>query len=416
MDVNQILKCAVFSISLSVLVACGSVNQQNVNNVAPVEKASCVPTAVQGRYIVNWKDGRRTIAHYKNRDELIEKFVKPNLEKLKLVERDQYIQISPPKQLATTDIAATNYHWGADEIEASYAWNMNVTGAGVNVAVVDSGADISHPQLAGQFLKNPGEVPNNGIDDDGNGCIDDVYGCDYSVRGGSNGKFGTGNMVDPNGHGTHVSGIIAAKNIDGTVMGVAQNAKIIPVRFMDANGSGMISDAIDAIDYAAQRGAQVINASWGGSFCSTTLQTHINDLANKGVLFVSAAGNESLDIDAYPTYPAAFNAPSQITVGASTQMHYTAFFSNIGLTKVHVAAPGTTIWSTYKGSVAAKDGTSMASPFVAGVAALLKSYRPTATYDKIRTAILNGVTPGYYPVSTRGEVNVRRAMQALDTL
>ncbi|CAN5731157.1 hypothetical protein BH10BDE1_BH10BDE1_30370 [soil metagenome] len=378
-------------------------------------KAQCTETAVPNSYVIHWKDSSVSIARGWTREEFEKEIFEPNKEKIRIVEQDQKVQISP----LATETKAENVHavndvgasaasddiWGQTMISAPDAWNAGIIGTGVVVAVVDSGVDITHPQLVGRLATNTGEIPANGIDDDGNGYIDDVHGWDFD---------GDQPIVsDSAGHGTHVSGIILAEHGASTVKGVAPGAKLLPLDFMNAAGQGNIGDAILAIKYAASQGARVINASWGGSPCSQTLNRTIAEIEAQGVLFVAAAGNNGADIDTSPEYPAAFVLPNQITVGASTARDYTAGFSNFSYHLVHLFAPGSAIMSTYPGSrLASLSGTSMAAPFVTGAAALIFSAHPNATVAQVRAALLNSVDPGDFAASSKGRLDIKKALAA----
>ena len=222
------------------------------------------------------------------------------------------------------------------DIDAQNAWDIS-TGAGtVLVAVVDTGCDLNHPDLADNIWANPQEIADNGIDDDGNGFIDDVHGWDFMDM--------DSNPQDASGHGSHVAGIIAAAgDNDRGIAGVAWNVRILPLRFMNAFNQGSTSDAISAINYAVAMGARIINCSWGGSGYSASLY---NTMASTDALFVCAAGNDGVNLDDSPFYPASFNADNVISVAASDQMDGLCGFSNFSTTIVNVAAPGVRIYST----------------------------------------------------------------------
>jgi subtilisin family serine protease len=378
-------------------------------------KPECTETAVPNSYVIHWKDSSVSVVRGWTRDEFEKEIFEPNKEDIRIVEQDQKVQISPlsaefkPQNVrAYTDVsanAASDDIWGQQMISAPDAWKAGVLGAGVTVAVVDSGVDITHPQLAGRLATNTREIPANGIDDDDNGYIDDVHGWDFD---------GDQPIVsDTAGHGTHVSGIILAEHGASTVKGVAPGAKLLPLDFMNAAGQGNIGDAILAIKYAASQGVRVINASWGGSPCSQTLNRTIAEIEAQGVMFVAAAGNSGVDIDNSPEYPAAFNLPNQITVGASTARDYTAGFSNFSYHLVHLFAPGAGIMSTYPGSrLASLSGTSMAAPFVSGAAALIFSAHPNATVAQVRAALLNSVDPGDFAATSKGRLDIKKALAA----
>lgn len=223
---------------------------------------------------------------------------------------------------------------GAD-MDALDAWSIATGSQDIVVAVVDTGCNLTHPDLTANLWTNSHEIPGNGLDDDGNGYIDDVYGWDF--------RDGDNDPADVSGHGTHVAGIIAAQgNNQLGIAGTAWRARIMPIRFMGAFDQGTTADAIAAIEYAVARGAQIINCSWGGSGFSTALQ---NTMTNSGVLFVCAAGNVASDNDSAPFYPAGYPADNIIAVAASDQMDRLTWFSNFGTQSVDVAAPGIRIYS-----------------------------------------------------------------------
>ena len=376
---------------------------------------ACAETAVANRYIVRWKNGTTSVATDMDRNEVAEKIIEPNIDAIDFAEPDQKIRQAPPSDNGQMKAQATeDENWGQARTEVSTAWAQGIEGEGVIVAVIDSGADTLHAQLKGQLAVNEGEIPGNGKDDDGNGLIDDVNGYDFDAR--------TGKVRDGTGHGTHVAGIILADHQAGKIKGMAPKAKLIPLDFMNDYGEGNISDAIEALEYAVKRGAKVVNASWGGAPCSLGLKKAIQDLEGKGVLFIAASGNgdrlgRGINLDVSPSYPAAFGLPAQITVGASTSSDFMAGFSNYSPHLVNILAPGVGILSTYPGNQTAEmDGTSMATPFVAGAAALLWSYKPNATAEQIKQALLAGVDKGRYTVSTEGRMNVRKAVEELAKL
>jgi subtilisin family serine protease len=217
-------------------------------------------------------------------------------------------------------------------------------------------------------------------------------------------------------HGSHVAGIILADPEKGPLSGVAPKSKLLQASFLDSE-NGSLGAAIQAIAYSAENGARIINASWGGRDCSATLKETIADVGAKGVLFVTASGNEGIDYDLYPaySYPAVFNLFSMISVAASDSLDRLAAFSNKSFYLVHLAAPGSGIRSTVpliseSSGYEILSGTSMAAPFVSGAAALLWSARPNATVTQIRQALLNSVDNRNYKVSTQGRLNVEKAL------
>ncbi len=249
------------------------------------------------------------------------------------------------------------------DIDAPEAWAQREDASDVIVAVIDTGVDISHPDLRDIIWVNEGEIPDNGIDDDGNGYVDDVHGWDFYHD--DNTVFD--DAVDDD-HGTHVAGTIAAVANNSTgVAGIAWGAKIMPLKFLGPDG-GATSDAIRAITYAAQHGATLSNNSWGGGGYSEALRLAIKEA---GILFVAAAGNDALDNDIFPHYPSSYDLDNVIAVAASDWVDGLASFSNYGQQSVDLAAPGFWILSTVPGGYDWFAGTSMAAPHVAGAAALL---------------------------------------------
>jgi subtilisin family serine protease len=299
---------------------------------------------------------------------------------------------------------------GAD-IGATAAWDVT-TGAGVTVAVVDTGIDYSHPDLDANIWHNPNEQP-NGIDDDGDGFVDDIQGVDFVNN--------DTNASDDAGHGTHVSGIIAAEGNNGIgAVGVNWNAKVMPLKFLDGNGEGNTADAAMAIDYAIDHGARVINASWGGPAFSQTLYEAVRRASDHNVLVVAAAGNEGGNSDLSPDYPAAFDLPNVVSVAASDRNDQLLSYSNYGKQSVDLAAPGDDIYSTVPLSLdpsgyADFSGTSMAAPAVTGVAGLYFSRSPEASAGQARSAIVQSVdvTEAFSSkTSSGGRLNAARALGA----
>lgn len=295
---------------------------------------------------------------------------------------------------------------GAD-ISAPTAWDQGVGSRNIIVAVIDTGVDYTHPDLADNMWVNPGEIPGNGIDDDGNGFVDDVYGYNFSADHGS--------PMDDAGHGTHVAGTIGAigNNAVG-VAGVNWNVRIMALKFLDETGVGYTTDAIAALEYAVRMGAQISNNSWGGGGYSQALYDMIEAAMLANHLFVASSGNEANDNDgSWPAYPASYDLDNVISVGASTDLDQLAYFSNYGLTSVDLVAPGMDIYSTLPGGMYGfYSGTSMACPHVAGAAALVLSRRPGLSYAGVRNAILGSVDKVAAfdgVVATGGRLNVAAA-------
>jgi subtilisin family serine protease len=297
---------------------------------------------------------------------------------------------------------------GAD-IHATDAWDVS-TGGGVIVAVVDTGVAYDHPDLAPNVWSNPAD-PKNNVDDDGNGFVDDVHGADFYNE--------DSNPNDDAGHGTHVAGIIGAKGDNGIgVAGVNWDTKIMALKFLNADGEGNTADAANAIDYAVSHGARVINASWGGPAFSMALFQAIKRAGEKGVTFVAAAGNDGQNADVSPDYPAAFELANVISVAASDRNDKLVDFSNYGVHSVDLAAPGDDIYSTVpmgSGSTGYESfsGTSMATPFVSGAAALYLSRTPQSTSDQVKAALLGNVdqSPAFAgKVASGGRLDIAKAL------
>lgn len=284
-----------------------------------------------------------------------------------------------------------NQLWGLDKIDAPEAWQKHQTNAKTIVAVIDTGVDYDHPDLRNNIWTNPGEIAGNGIDDDGNGYVDDVHGYDFANN--------DGDPDDDNGHGTHVAGTIAATGNNGIgVIGVAPNTEIIAVKFLNRSGSGSLFNAVKAINYVVDLkrnhgvNVQITNNSWGGISFYKPLFNAI--AAAQDILFVAAAGNNGTNNDILPFYPASYNLDNLISVAATTPSDGKASFSNFGAQSVDLGAPGTSILSTRPGGeYRSLSGTSMASPHVAGVASLLLSQDPDLTIAQVKQIILDSVDP-----------------------
>jgi len=314
--------------------------------------------------------------------------------------------------------------WGINLIGSAAAWDSS-TGTGVIVAVVDTGIDFTHPDIAANIWTNTGEIPNNGIDDDGNGYIDDVHGWDFIGSSYLN-PVQSNNPVDHFGHGTHVSGTIAAVGNNGIgVIGVAWNAQIMPVKGLDDTGTGIDSTLGPAIIYAANNGADVISNSWAGGGTSQTIADAVSYAYNLGAVIVAAAGNNN--DDAWNYYPA--NLPQVITVAATDHTDTIAYFSNWG-TKIDVAAPGVDILSLRAAGTSMgtplnslytrADGTSMATPHVSGLAALILAQNPTYLDEDVRQVLRVtgndlGQT-GYDTTYGYGRINAAAALALPDVL
>ncbi len=234
------------------------------------------------------------------------------------------------------------------DINAPEAWDLS-TGSEVVIAVIDSGIDFHHPDLKNNLWENKGEIPGNGVDDDGNGYIDDVHGWNFTSYN-PPGNKGNDNIIDSNYHGTHVSGVIAARGDNGLgTIGVCWNARIMTLKFLDAYGKGSISDEVAAIDYAIRNGAKIINASFGDFQFSNAEADAVGRAERAGILFVSAAGNDGNNNDSNPLYPASYRNDNIISVAASDQQDNLAEWSNFGFASVDIVAPGVNIYAPQPG-------------------------------------------------------------------
>lgn len=271
------------------------------------------------------------------------------------------------------------------DIDADLAWTIASGDPGFVVAVIDSGVEYSHEDLRNNVWVNPGEVAGDGIDNDGNGFVDDIHGWDFFA--------GDNDPMDEDGHGTHVAGTICAERDNGTgVAGVVGQCEIMALRFLGPDG-GYTSDAVAALDYAVGQGVKLSNNSWGGGGYSQGLYDAITRAEAAGHLFVAAAGNGGDDQigddnDAIPHYPASYDRPNVLAVAATDNRDGLAGFSNYGAASVDLGAPGVDIASTSQGGYYWSSGTSMAAPHVAGVAALLFSNHPDWTYAEVSGRIM----------------------------
>ena len=297
------------------------------------------------------------------------------------------------------------------DIDAPEAWDLTTGASSTIVAVIDTGVDYHHPDLAGNMWVNAGEIPGDQVDNDANGFVDDVHGYDFINE--------DANPLDDNGHGTHVAGTIGATGDNGAgVTGINWNVQIMALKFLGANGSGSTSDAIRALNYAVQMGAQISNNSYGDSQFSQAFRDALEDARQANHIFVAAAGNNGGNNDASPFYPAAYDATNLISVAATDHQDRLASFSNYGLTTVDLAAPGVNILSTTPNNTYAQNsGTSMAAPHVAGVAGLVRSVHPSWGYQQVIDQVLGSVD--FIPALasrtvTGGRLNAARAVGVPD--
>ncbi|MCP4604429.1 MAG: S8 family serine peptidase, partial [Proteobacteria bacterium] len=298
--------------------------------------------------------------------------------------------------------------WGMEKANAVDAWDIATGSKEVVVAVSDTGVDYTHEDLAVNIWTNTDEIPNNGVDDDGNGFIDDYRGWDWYNN--------DNDPMDDSGHGSHCAGTIGAAGNNGIgVVGVNWNVSIMPLKFMSSSGRGSTFHGAQTILYAAQQEVDIVSASWGCLGCdSSSTQAAIQVLAEAGGLFVAAAGNDGEDIEKAEHYPAGLPNDNIVAVAASNSLDNLAYFSNFSGTKVHLAAPGRNVLSTYRGGTyVSLEGTSMAAPHVAGAAALYLSVREDVPYSHLKKRLMGtcdkteGLTG---KVISKGRLNVYRML------
>lgn len=322
--------------------------------------------------------------------------------------------------LATPNDTRFSEMYGLQKISAPNAWDLSTGSAATIVADIDTGLRYTHEDLAANVWHNPGEIPGNGVDDDGNGFVDDYYGYDFF--------YNRADPMDENGHGTHTAGTIGAVGNNSLgVVGVNWNVRIMAIKIYSAAGtdttSAMLVNAYNYVRMMKNRGVniRVTNNSYGGcnEACGYDQATKeaLDALGNAGILNVFAAGNANQNIETTPFYPASYTSPGVLSVAASTSTDARASFSNYGTTSVDLAAPGSGILSTYSNSnssYATLSGTSMATPHVAGAAALLSSYNPNLSVASLKATLMNTVdslAQWNGVVKTGGRLNVARALQ-----
>lgn len=290
-------------------------------------------------------------------------------------------------------------------INPAPAWDRTTGSGRTIVAVIDTGVDITHPDLASNIWKNTRELAGNGIDDDGNGFIDDYNGYNFVAN--------TGDPTDDNGHGTHVAGIIGATGNNGIgVTGVNWNVKIMALKFLDSRGIGSTSNALRALNYAVQMGATISNNSWTSPAYDYALEAGIRNAGLAGHIYVAAAGNLGQNLAVNKLYPAAFALDNVVAVAGLDSSNNLASWSNYG-SNVAIAAPGAGIYSTLPGkNYGYMSGTSMATPFVTGALALVRDYNPTWTAQQVIQRVLTtaDVLPSLTGKIRGGKLNLGAAI------
>jgi len=353
--------------------------------------------------------------------------VEEGIKRYKKIKGNLYVE---PNYIYHTDATPNDPRfgelWGMSKIQAPTAWDANRGNANIVVAVIDTGVDYNHEDLTDNMWRNPGEVAGNGIDDDSNGYVDDIYGIDaYN----NDSDPIDDNIYSPNGlitntyHGTHVSGTIGGVGDNGKgVVGVNWRVGIMALKMSGANGGGTTAAAMTCFEYATlmkNRGinVRVTNNSWGGGPFSQPLKDAIDAAGNAGILSCCAAGNEGTNNDSSPSYPSSYDSPSIISVAASDSSDNRATFSNYGAMSVDIAAPGTSIWSTKRGNdYQPLQGTSQATPHVTGAAALILDASGSQSVSALKSILMSNVDvlsqwTGY--VVSNGRLNLAKAIGSL---
>jgi subtilisin family serine protease len=373
-------------------------------------------------------DVNEVVAEYRNLPEVL--YAEPNF-KIELEPGEDVVNEGPGLKPAYTDNGDHAHpndpmfddQWSLDnhgtrgglqgaDISVIKAWEKTHGSQKVVVAVLDTGVDYTHRDLVNNIWTRPANVP--AYTDKELGPFDDMHGFDASDA--------DGDPMDDNGHGTHCAGIVGAEgdNNDG-IAGVNWKVEIMPLKFLNAGGSGSVKDAIECINYAIDRkkagvNLRIISASWGSTMYSRALEDAIKRAGEEGILFVAAAGNSSSDNDRRPHYPSNYALPNVISVAAMTRKDELASFSNWGVKTVHVAAPGAEILSTWPSNQYEEhSGTSMATPEVSGVAALVLALNPDMQLKDLRERLLSAVDklPALDgKVASGGRINAAKAVKA----
>ncbi len=357
--------------------------------------------------------------HIENKDELknkrnvsildragnADKYGRHNRKKNKVIEvNEDYYQL----QWGIENVGQTLYQEGIAGIDANVkkAWTITTGSDRVLVGVLDSGIDINNVDIKENIYVNKREIAGNGRDDDRNGYIDDVNGWDFL-----NDDETVYDSPTEDSHGTYVASILGAPLDDVGMVGVCPNVTIVPLKFMSSVDGGDTLDAIRAIEYAKKIGVKIINCSWNGSNYNSALK---EAMKRSGILFVCASGNQGINIDSTPMYPASYDLENIISVGAIDNQGNIPIYSNYGKNDVDVLAPGDAILGQFPGNMYyATNGTSAAAPFVAGEAALISSRNPRMSSVGIKKCIMRNVTKDsrYTNVKTGGRIDVYRAVR-----
>lgn len=434
----------VFVLLMLILITAITVSAGSPSSQGAGDQTAKELEAVPGEYIVRLKPNMFNVMNVKMLNQSLGAFIKSSIPSLNIVVvkrpafETSHSAVKVLAQNSLVDIVEPNYIykikrlsndpmleqlWGLRnigqkdsagkvgvagiDIGAEQAWEIATGSDKMLVAVIDTGVDANHPDLKDNMWVNQAEL--NGaadVDDDNNGVVDDIHGY--------NAITGKGNAGDDHGHGSHCAGTIGAKgNDEKGIVGVNWDVRIMAVKFLDKNGSGTLENALKAIDYATKMGAKVLSNSWGGGGFSQTLFDSIKRSHEAGALFVAAAGNENNNNDSRPSYPATYDVPNIISVAAIDNQGAKASFSSYGKRTVHLAAPGVNVYSSTGGAYASWSGTSMATPHVSGVAALVWANEPNLTAIELKTRLLGTVrlvSSLKAKIKTSGIVNAYNAL------
>lgn len=368
-------------------------------------------------YIVEMKDGvplniGQTIEKIADDIYLIKtnnKFAKTNLNfeyGVKTVERNIHYSIPEVKKDRTKEQWAL---YGKAGIKAREAWAITEGSEDIVIAVIDTGIDYNHEDLKDNMWTNEAELNGEeGVDDDENGYVDDIYGYNF--------QKGHGDPMDDHSHGTHCAGVIGAVHNSIGINGVMKNVKLMALKFLGSSG-GSSAGAIAAIKYATKMKVNVMSNSWGGGGRSVIMENAIKDAEKAGIVFVAAAGNDGRNNDYGTHYPSNYEVDNVIAVASHTVQDKLSYFSNYGIKNVHVSAPGSDILSTVPDNkYKSYSGTSMATPYVSGVIGLLLSQNPDLKPLEIRKLLMKTSFkgPAYTEkVVSKGRIDAAKALLSL---